>query len=229
MNLNAAILTSSAMQPSAEQLPAIVTRGRDVLVTAGAGSGKTRTLVARFLARLSEGVPLRSIAAITFTNKAAREMRNRVRAEIRRYLDRDDLLQEERELWSAHSVALDAARIGTIHSLCQEILRAHPAEAGLDPAFGIMDEAQSSLAQARVLDEVLTNALAVPATAMLFELHGEDGLRNLLSRMLRQRTEARASLQASPLAVRAAVLVPAKVLDRPRLVALRDKVRGMLQ
>ncbi len=222
MNLNAAILTSSVMQPSAEQLPAIVTRGRDVLVTAGAGSGKTRTLVARFLARLSEGVPLRSIAAITFTNKAAREMRNRVRAEIRRYLDRDDLLQEERELWSAHSVALDAARIGTIHSLCQEILRAHPAEAGLDPAFGIMDEAQSSLAQARVLDEVLTNALAVPATAMLFELHGEDGLRNLLSRMLRQRTEARASLQASPLAVRAAVLARVE-----RMLASPDLAEGI--
>ena len=61
-------------------MPAIAERGRDVAVTAGAGAGKTRALVARYLALLAEGLPLRKVVAITFTKKAAREMRNRARA-----------------------------------------------------------------------------------------------------------------------------------------------------
>ena len=77
--------------PSPEQEPAILARGCDVVVTAGAGTGKTRTLVARYLALLAEELPLRSIVAITFTKKASREMRNRVRDEMRRYLERPAL------------------------------------------------------------------------------------------------------------------------------------------
>src|SRR5512139_3972379 len=74
------------MAPSDEQLPAILERGRDVALTAGAGAGKTRALIARYLSLLAEGLPLRSVVAITFTKKAAREMRNRARREIRRYI-----------------------------------------------------------------------------------------------------------------------------------------------
>ena len=86
------------MAPSDEQEPAVLARGRDVVVTAGAGTGKTRTLVARYLSLLAEGLPLRRIVAITFTRKAAREMRNRVRDEIRRYL-------EERPIWTGKSAS----------------------------------------------------------------------------------------------------------------------------
>ena len=89
------------MQPSSEQEPAITARGRDVVVTAGAGAGKTLTLVARYLALLAEGLPLRAIIAITFTEKAAREMRNRVRDEVRRYLETPGLDAGERERWNA--------------------------------------------------------------------------------------------------------------------------------
>src|SRR5512139_53573 len=89
----------AVMQPSAEQLPAITTRGRDVVLTAGAGAGKTLTLVARYLARLADGLPLRGAIAITFTEKAAREMRNRVRDEVRRYLENPFLAEPERTSW----------------------------------------------------------------------------------------------------------------------------------
>ena len=68
------------------QQAAALARGGDVAVTAGAGTGKTRTLVARYLDLLADGLPLRQIVAITFTRKAAREMRNRVRQEVGRYL-----------------------------------------------------------------------------------------------------------------------------------------------
>src|SRR5512136_592245 len=130
------------MTPSPEQRPAVAARGQDVVVTAGAGAGKTRTLVARYLSLLAEGMPLRSVVAITFTKKAAREMRNRVRDEMRRYLERPDLDDLERQAWQRLYSELDAARIDTIHGLCMEILRAHPAEARIDPRCGVLDEGQ---------------------------------------------------------------------------------------
>ena len=133
------------MRPSAEQAPAICARGADVVVTAGAGAGKTLALVARYLALLAEGVPLRAIVAITFTKKAAREMRNRVRDEVRRYLEAPGLDAAERERWGAVYTELDAARIDTIHGLCGQILRSHPAEARIDPRFNILEEGRGNL------------------------------------------------------------------------------------
>jgi superfamily I DNA/RNA helicase len=144
------------MAPSSEQEPAITARDRDVVVTAGAGTGKTRTLVARYLSLLADGLPLRSIVAITFTEKAAREMRNRVREQMRQYLAAGPV---DAARWEDLYQELDAARISTIHGLCAEILRAHPAEAGLDPRFDVLDEAQSRLLMSAALDE----ALAWPA------------------------------------------------------------------
>src|SRR5690554_4231616 len=84
------------LRPSEEQLPAVTLRGEDIVVTAGAGAGKTRTLVARYLSLLAGGLSPRRIAAITFTRKAAREMRNRVRASIATYLRDETLNPQER-------------------------------------------------------------------------------------------------------------------------------------
>jgi len=165
------------VSPSEEQRPAVLVHGCDVVITAGAGTGKTRTLVARYLALLAEGLPLRSIVAVTFTRKAAREMRNRIREEVRRYLSRSDLDAEERQRWLTLYSELDAARIGTIHSLCVEILRAHPAEARLDPRFSVLEEGQLSILRRRALDEALAWAADNAETVQLFPLLGEQGLR----------------------------------------------------
>ncbi len=177
------------MKPSAEQVPAILARGSDVAVTAGAGTGKTRTLVARYLALLAEGVPLRAVVAITFTRKAAREMRNRVREAVRAYLDTPGLDAAEGERWQGLYSGLDAARIGTIHSLCAEILRHHPAEAAIDPRFDMFDEGQMALLQAQVADEALTWAADDPLTVTLFALLGESDLRQLASTFLQHRLQ----------------------------------------
>lgn len=184
--------------PSPEQEPAITARGRDIVVTAGAGAGKTRTLVARYLSLLVEHDDLRSIVAITFTRKAAREMRNRVREAIRKYLESDGLELEERLLWQRHYSDLDAARIGTIHNLCIEILRHHPAEARVDPLFVVLDEGQMGLLQAHAVEEALAWAAADADAARLFALLGEDGLRSTLETLLGQRLVASAALEAMP-------------------------------
>ncbi|MBN1954269.1 MAG: UvrD-helicase domain-containing protein [Anaerolineae bacterium] len=186
------------MEPSPEQEPAVVERGRDVAVTAGAGTGKTRTLVARYLSLLAEGLPLRSIVAITFTRKAARAMRNRVREQVRRYPARDDLSGVERERWQSLYAALDAARIGTIHSLCAEMLRAHPAEARVDPRFEVLDEGLVGILQRRAVDEALSWAADDAQAAALFALLGEYGLRSALGSLLGQRGDVEDAVASLP-------------------------------
>jgi len=185
----------ASMQPNEEQIPAIVARGRDVVVTAGAGTGKTRTLVARYLALLTEGLPTRSVVAVTFTRKAAHEMRNRAREAVRAYLARPGLEDAERARWSALYGQLDAARIGTIHTLCAEILRAHPVEAArcgepsmrVDPGFDVLDEAQAALLQEQAVDLALGWAAGEDDIAPLFGLARERVLREGLLTMLRAR------------------------------------------
>jgi ATP-dependent helicase/nuclease subunit A len=177
------------MHPSAEQEPPIFASGADVVVTAGAGAGKTRTLVGRYLALLAAGVNLRAVIAITFTVKAAREMRNRVRNEMRRYLEQPDLPEVERERWQALYSELDAARISTIHSLCADILAAHPAEAQVDPRITVLDEGRAALLRAQVLDETLAWAADEPSASALFVTLGERSLRAALSDLLGRRLD----------------------------------------
>jgi ATP-dependent exoDNAse (exonuclease V) beta subunit len=112
------------------QLTAISARAR-TLVTAAAGSGKTSVLtelVAQAL--VAREIAPAQVCAVTFTEKAAQEMRGRIAARLAD-LDERDLLAE-----------LELARIGTIHSLCSTILRAHGAAVGIDPNVGQLDEAQ---------------------------------------------------------------------------------------
>jgi ATP-dependent helicase/nuclease subunit A len=150
------------MEWTDSQLEAVSVRGRRVIVSAGAGSGKTRVLVERFLRLLEENADWRvsDIVAVTFTEKAAREMVSRIRREIRSRIDHSRSAQERRR-WREHRNALDSARIGTIHSLCSAILRAHPAEAGLDPAFDIIDEIEG----AALLDQAIQDAIEQAASS----------------------------------------------------------------
>jgi len=121
-------------------------RVRDVLdetlfVEAGAGSGKTTALVERVVALVESGVAMRHIAAITFTEKAATELRDR----IRDALEQRAASQGGRP-WVAAVHELDAAAIGTLHSFAQRILTEHAITAGLPPRFEVLDEVSSGVA-----------------------------------------------------------------------------------
>ncbi len=170
----------------------------DVLVTAGAGTGKTRTLTARFLALLARRVPLRGIVAITFTRKAAREMRNRIREEIWNYLERSDLSRQERDYWSRIASELDAARISTIHGLCQEILRSHPVEARIDPDFQVLEEGRMVLWQHEALEEAMTWAATQAHLAPLFSEVEERAVREALANLLKQGVKVKTLLEQLP-------------------------------
>lgn len=183
---------------STEQRPAAIERQRDIAVVAGAGSGKTRTVVARYLGLLEEGCAVHRIVAITFTRKAAREMRNRVRREISVYLQRSDLDEKTRHTWQARYEELNAARISTIHSLCAEILRAHPAEAGIDPFFEALTEGE----QSRIISEIAQQTLAWGVTqedlALLIQAFTPAMLGDTLVDVLQRRLDVAQSLARCP-------------------------------
>ena len=161
---------------------------RDVVVTAGAGSGKTSTLVARYACLLAQGIKPRRIAAITFTIKAAQEMRSRVRNILVDLQTKADT-PEERQFWANLSAQIDSARIGTIHSLCAEILRNHPAEAGVDPRFDVMDQGLADALKTQVVEDemarLVKEELFLP---LLFNMPVFD-LSRLLRQMLQRRLE----------------------------------------
>lgn len=172
------------ISPSPEQEQAILSRGIDVVVTAGAGTGKTRTLVARFLSLVADGLPMRSIVAITFTKKAAREMRNRIREEIRSYLEGLSQDNKDYEFWREIYQNLDAARISTIHSLAADIIRQHPAELKVDPKFELIDEGQAARLKAQAVEIALALAAQDEGAAQLFVDIGDWTLRRMLGEML---------------------------------------------
>jgi ATP-dependent exoDNAse (exonuclease V) beta subunit len=163
-------------------------RGRNVVLTAGAGSGKTRTLVARYLSLLTDGYQPERVVAITFTEKAANEMRSRVRSAIRKQITSlED--QDNQHFWIDLERHIDAARIGTIHSLCAEILRTHPAQAGIDPLFDVVDEGQAAVFISDAVEIVLTQISMDEKYLPLFELLRVKSLEEILTQMIRKRLD----------------------------------------
>jgi ATP-dependent helicase/nuclease subunit A len=174
------------------QQRAVDSRGLDVVVTAGAGSGKTRTLVQRYLASLEEGIALRQILAITFTEKAAREMRNRIRDSVQSRAQAG----EKENFWRELEAGMDAARIGTIHSLCAEILRAHPSAAAVDPEFEVVEEGIAAVLRAQAVADALAWASEDEQAARLFASFSAGGLERVLSLLMARRLDASAALDS---------------------------------
>jgi ATP-dependent helicase/nuclease subunit A len=137
---------------------ALAARGVSVALSASAGCGKTTVLTRRFLGHLDgeEALGLGQIAAVTFTEKAARELRGRVRAECREQIARGS----NPKLWRAVLRGLESAAIQTFHGFCGEILRKFPLEAGVEPEFEILEEAIGPTFRQDVVDECLRDWLA---------------------------------------------------------------------
>ncbi len=147
------------MKLTPEQHAAINTRDVSIGLSSGAGCGKTFVLTQRLLAHLAEGGSLHQLAAITFTERAAREMRDRVRARIREELSAAQTA-DERKQWAQHARDLESARISTIHAFCGSFLRANAIAAGIDPNFTTLDQAQAESLLSTVIDDELRRQLA---------------------------------------------------------------------
>ncbi|MCT1398499.1 UvrD-helicase domain-containing protein [Paenibacillus sp. p3-SID867] len=126
-----------------------------LLVEAGAGSGKTTSLVGRLLALIDHGVHAEQIAAITFTNKAAGELKERFRVALETANRTAEPSSMSGSRFSAALSNLDLMFIGTIHSFCGLLLRERPIEAGLEPYFEEMAEEEEKLFHAACWDEYI--------------------------------------------------------------------------
>ena len=120
---------------------------KTLFVEAGAGTGKTTSLVDRVTKLVSSGrTTLDRISAITFTEAAAAELRDRIRENLEHSASDDKMTDEERERCRRGVDDLDQASIQTLHSFAGALLRERPLEAGLPPSFETMDAISSELA-----------------------------------------------------------------------------------
>ena len=146
-------------KPTASQQAAIDTRGCPVLVSAGAGSGKTRVLTERLMARITDTrspADIDSFLIITYTRAAAGELRGRITEELHRRLAAEPHNARLRR----QSALIRRAQIGTIHSFCADLLRENCQAAKLSPDFKILDEERADAMRQTCLDRVLEDAYA---------------------------------------------------------------------
>ena len=145
------------LQP--EQAAAAYEISKHVSVTAGPGAGKTTVLVERYLHILRQHkLSIDQIVAITFTNRAANEMRERLRAELNQILKTAS--NGERKHWLNYKRTLDGAVITTIHGFCARLLREFPVEARVDPQFVLLDEHRTAMLLEAVVEEVLSEFIS---------------------------------------------------------------------
>lgn len=134
-----------------EQNQAINDHGRDILVSASAGSGKTTVLVERVLRRILSGTPVSSLLIITFTKAAAREMKERIKQKISDQLE----IEPDNQFLRNQLLDIDTANISTIDSFCLDVIRRFYYVIDLDPRFSVLtDETQAELLKERALREI---------------------------------------------------------------------------
>jgi ATP-dependent helicase/nuclease subunit A len=144
---------------------------RSVMISAPAGSGKTERLARRYIALLTSGVGVERILAITFTDKAAAEMKQRILEKLKK---------DDRKLFNMVLTKMPLMRVSTIHSFCGTLLRRFSFEAGLDPNYRVEDATDSAMAWEEVLYQVLMDAgRGLAGHSLMLETLGEKGFSGL--------------------------------------------------
>ena len=149
----------AAVNWTSEQSQVIESRGKNLLVSAAAGSGKTAVLVERIIRMVTEGENppgIDELLVMTFTNAAAAEMRERIAAAIEQKLKEDP----QNEHLQMQVTLVHHAQITTIDSFCLNVIREHFNQLDLDPAFRIGDEGELLLMRADVMAELLEDSYA---------------------------------------------------------------------
>ncbi len=201
----------------------------NVALEASAGTGKTRVLVDRYINLLRAGVDPSNILAITFTRKAAAEMRERIMATLRAAAARGEIAPAR---WRELRDRTGDIAISTIDAFCLSLLREFPLEADLDPAFSVADDTELP----RLVDEALDRALRIcraaarddETVALAFSQLGERRVRAGLAGLLNRRIVAPDVLAKYLAASRAADLDVATASRRAgaALIAVLDSMRG---
>src|SRR5208337_2547380 len=170
------------MAATPRQGEAITKHDRSMVVTAGAGTGKTYVLVQKYIDLLkTRGVTVPQILALTFTDKAAAEMKERIRKEI---------LRHEGPQWEKAAEDFMIAPVQTFHSFCAQVLREFPIDAGLEPGFVVLDEQQVSRIHNRAYEELIhTQGPASDALVHVLSITDQYTLKTMLSAMYGKREQ----------------------------------------
>jgi ATP-dependent helicase/nuclease subunit A len=188
----------SPRTPTPEQAAAIEARGHDVLVEAGAGTGKTGVMVDRWCRLVCDlGVSPDTVLAFTFTEKAAAELRQRIRATLE--LRAAAGSERAGELLAA----IGGAWVTTIHGFCSRLLSGRPVAAGIDPRFRILDGPEADRAAREAFDDALAEFLAGgdaarERTVAAFEVEGLRAIVGGVHAELRSRGVVAPSLPVPP-------------------------------
>ena len=170
--------------------------GRNVVLEASAGTGKTRVLVERYVNLLRAGVDPDHILAVTFTRKAAAEMRERI---IERLREASRFSAADLTRWRDLKDRLGDIAISTIDAFCLSLLREFPLEADIDPAFELADDTEVPRIIGESLDQAFRICRAIAkeddSVALVFAQLGERRLRTGIAALLDRRLVAPAALR----------------------------------
>ncbi|HET9186244.1 MAG TPA: UvrD-helicase domain-containing protein, partial [Solirubrobacterales bacterium] len=217
-------------QPTPEQAAAIAACGKDVLLEAGAGTGKTGVMVDRYCRLVCDsGLSPDAVLAFTFTERAAAELRQRIRAELARRAERGS------ERAGAVLAGIGGAWITTIHGFCNRVLAAHPVAAGVDPGFRVLDAPEATRAAREAFDDALVEFLGAEGsedgrdrggavreeTVAAYDVEGLRGLVVGIHEELRSRGIAAPQLPEPPAADPAAAIRRAVEVGRECIEELR--------
>src|SRR5689334_22151335 len=184
-----------AVDPDARARQFAVDPAENVVLEASAGTGKTSVLVARYINLLRAGVDPANILAMTFTRKAAAEMRERIIRELRASAARSEF---DRARWNDVRDRLGEIAISTIDAFCLSLLREFPLEADLDPGFDMADETEVP----RLIEDALDRSMRIfahrakddPDVALVLAQLGVSRTRQGLALLLERRLVAWSAL-----------------------------------
>lgn len=169
-------------QLTPKQKHAVISRDSNILISAAAGSGKTRVLIERIASLVKDDrIPVDSLLVVTFTNAAAGEMRERLLAKFR-----EELLQGDDPFLRKQILNIQKASISTIHAYCIELIRRHFHIVELDPNFKIADDTEMQLLKEELLEQLMENYYEIGDDYFydLIEMYSgnktDDGLRQLI-------------------------------------------------
>ena len=172
---------SAKFEPTPSQRQVIEFRGKNMLVSASAGTGKTATMIQRIVSLVREGADLSEMVVVTFTNLAAAEMKSRLADKLSDIHD-DMHIAEQLD-------KLDTASICTLHSFCAELLRSYFYVADVDPSFAILDSVTVAALRKNALNDLFAEYFAKQDDLFrqvykIFSTHRrEDNFRNTLLRL----------------------------------------------
>ncbi len=178
-----------------QQHRAVHTRNASIVLSSGAGCGKTHVLTARYLSHLRDDeAEVGQVVAITFTDRAARQMRGRIREAVETLLRAAD--GPDADTWGRHLRNLETAPISTIHAFCAALLRQYAVEAGVDPRFDVLEEVLSVNLESDALNSCLQRLLTAPTEPgedlrQLVLLYGWRMVVEGVTALLRSRDETR--------------------------------------